>query len=681
MFAYILAATAPFLACIAVDSQAPGRFPAKLPLLTTTRQAHVLSFHEASRAYPVHLRGVVTFYDPYQEGHPALFVADATGGIFVQAERRPILHVRPGSLVEVSGVTDPGGFAPIIVNSVVRVLGGSGPLPKPRPVTIAYLLTGAEDGQSVAIEGLVHSVALEGMHVVLTLATIDGPITATTVKEDGANYSGLIDCKVRVPGEAVPLMDDKRQMIGVRLLFPSFKAITVEEPAADDPFSLPIHPLNRLLEYSPSQTLQHRVHVRGRVTLQWPGKKLCILDGNDGLCVQTEDQASLQNGDLVDLAGFPARENYHATLSNVEIRQAGSRFAVPPKKISADEAFHGDHTGELVEVEGRLIGTTQVMGNSALLLSSGQIVFPAVLAPATANLKSPDPASDPGPAWVDGSTVRVTGVFFGVVDAQQITRQEGISRLESFQILLRSPGEVAVLKTPTWWTARHALLVLGLVAILTLAVLGWVVILRRRVEEQTLVIRCSEEKFVHLAHHDSLTGLFARTVLLEVLESAIETAMLKRTPFALLMIDVDNFKTVNDTLGHAAGDDVLRIVAERIQASVRKTDTVARIGGDEFAALLPGVQGPDEVRRIAAQVLAEVSAPIFIRGCEVPVSVSVGVADYPAGGEDSTSLLHNADIAMYGAKTLGRNRYLLFSSDMVKAAEREFCPHPHHAGA
>jgi diguanylate cyclase (GGDEF)-like protein len=618
----------------------------------------------------------VTFYDPYQGGNPALFIADATGGIFVKSGAHTILPIHAGSVVEVSGVTDPGGYAPIIVGPRISIDADSRPLPTPRRATLPLLLTGALDGQFVEVEGLVHSVASEGMHVVLTLATTDGLITATTLKQDGANYAGLIDSKVLIPAVAGPLIDNKRQMIGVRLLFPDFKAITVEEPAPDDPFNLPTRPLNRLLEYSPSQPLQHRVHVRGRVTLHWPGQKLCILDRNDGICVRTTDQASVQEGELVDMTGFPERESFHATLSDVQIRQAGDSFAVPAEKISADEPFHGDHTGELVGVDGQLIGTTQVMGNPALLLSSGQTVFTAVLPAAMRNH-----GNDHRPAWVEGSTVRVTGVFLGIIDAGQVTRQEGVSRLESFQILLRSPADVVVIKTPSWWNGAHALTVLGVLAILTLSILCWVVVLRKRVEEQTLVIRRSEEKFRHLAHHDSLTGLSVRSVLHEALETAVATAKVNRTPFALLMMDVDNFKIVNDTLGHATGDEVLRIVAERIQASLRKTDTVARIGGDEFAALLPGVHSMEEGRRIATHVLAQVSAPIFVRGCEVPVSVSVGVTDYPAGGEDSTSLMQNADTAMYRAKALGRNRYQLFSVNMAKDDELKLDPHPRHATA
>jgi diguanylate cyclase (GGDEF)-like protein len=151
------------------------------------------------------------------------------------------------------------------------------------------------------------------------------------------------------------------------------------------------------------------------------------------------------------------------------------------------------------------------------------------------------------------------------------------------------------------------------------------------------------------------------------LELALERARHNQTPLALLVMDVDNFKQINDTLGHSAGDDVLCVAGKRILASVRKTDTVARMGGDEFTVLLLGVRGMEEAEKIAAQVVTNVSVPIRLRGREVPVSVSVGVTTYPNGGEDANSLLHSADLAMYRAKALGGNGYQIFSPDLEPA--------------
>jgi diguanylate cyclase (GGDEF)-like protein len=647
---------------VAAATQAPRPPMARLPMLTTTRQVHTLAPKQAALGYPVHLRGVVTYYDPYQGGHPALFVADSTGGVFVQVTPQPTLAVRAGSIVEVSGFSDPGGFAPIVVRPKVTVTGESAPLPKPRSATLPFLLTGTEDGQWVSLEGVVHSVEFYGKHVVLTVATFDGPITATSDKEEDVNYATLVDSKVQVRAVAAPLVGDKRDLVGVRLLFPDFKtSISIEEPAPANPFAAPLSSLGNLLQFTPGVTLPHRVHVRGRVTLDWPGHTLCFQDDKDGLCVRTTDQTALQEGELVDVTGFPARENYLPTLSDATLRPVGGSAIVSlPNKISAEEGLSGRHNGELVQIEGRLIGRTLVMNDSALLLSSGSFVFPAVLPAATGGAGKAH-----APPSIDGSEVLVTGVFSGKVDARQTTRREGESRLESFQILLRSPGDVTVVETASWWTGKHSLTVLGLVVLVTLSVLFWVVILRRRVEQQTQVIRRSEEKFRHLAQYDSLTGLAVRSVMHERLDLALEEAKRKQTPLALFMMDVDHFKQINDTLGHAAGDEILAATGKRILASVRETDTAARMGGDEFTVLLTGVRGINEAAKIAAQVAANVSAPVNFGGQVVPFSVSVGVTTFPDGGEDATTLLHNADLALYGAKTMGRNRIQFFTPDLA----------------
>jgi diguanylate cyclase (GGDEF)-like protein len=205
------------------------------------------------------------------------------------------------------------------------------------------------------------------------------------------------------------------------------------------------------------------------------------------------------------------------------------------------------------------------------------------------------------------------------------------------------------------------LIILESLALLIVGILGWVVVLRHQVRRQTSIIRNNEQRFRYLAQHDALTGVFVRTVLLERLEEEIGKAAQNRTPLALFMIDVDGFKQLNDTMGHATGDEILVALSRRIQGSVRETDTVARMGGDEFIALLPGVHGTQEAERIASQVLGAISVPFNARETDVSVSVSIGVTVYPGGGKDSTSLLHSADVALYRAKAMGRNRHQLYS--------------------
>jgi diguanylate cyclase (GGDEF)-like protein len=361
---------------------------------------------------------------------------------------------------------------------------------------------------------------------------------------------------------------------------------------------------------------------------------------------------------MVDMAGFPSLEDHEPTLSDVTLRRTGRSVPEQAVSMTAQEASTGEHQAELIQIAGHLIGRSRVMTDSALLLSSGSSMFLVIL-PASSTVAAKGIWS----GWKDGSDLLVTGVLSGKVDERKSTRREGISQLQSFQILVRSSTDIKVLRRPSWWTAEHTLVVLSLVLTMTLCALVWVVILRRRLEQQSLLIRRSEERFRHQAEHDSLTGLRSRAALLELFHLALEQAKGNGSPLALLMMDVDHFKQINDTLGHAAGDHVLCTVARRLQAGVRKSDTLARMGGDEFLCLLPGIADSRELANLAAELVSSIAVPIHLEGRDISVSISVGVSMYPAGGESAASLFHSGDLAMYKAKVLGRNGYQLFSPE------------------
>jgi diguanylate cyclase (GGDEF)-like protein len=226
---------------------------------------------------------------------------------------------------------------------------------------------------------------------------------------------------------------------------------------------------------------------------------------------------------------------------------------------------------------------------------------------------------------------------------------------------MRSPADAVVVQKPSWWTAAHALVVMALALTATLFVLGWVIVLRRRVEHQTILLRESEQQFRHLALHDALTGLATRLLLNDRLNAAVETAKRHQKGLALLMVDIDNFKIINDTFGHLAGDDVLRVTAGRLLEAVRKSDTVARMGGDEFVVLLPDLGDLKAAEKIAATMVETLASPISFAGSEVPVSVSIGLCVASEGDFDSERLLKYADAALYRAKAQGRNCFRVFA--------------------
>ena len=174
----------------------------------------------------------------------------------------------------------------------------------------------------------------------------------------------------------------------------------------------------------------------------------------------------------------------------------------------------------------------------------------------------------------------------------------------------------------------------------------------------------AEQEVQRLAHYDSLTGQPNRYLLEDRLQHALAQADREGHKVGVMFVDLDRFKWVNDTLGHAAGDTLLKKVAERLQNCVRKSDTVARYGGDEFVVLLYGFDSDEEPSYFAQRFLNELNRPIHLAGVELINSASIGIALYPLDGRDAGSLLSNADTAMYAAKEQGRNTFQFFSAQM-----------------
>jgi diguanylate cyclase (GGDEF)-like protein/PAS domain S-box-containing protein len=179
-------------------------------------------------------------------------------------------------------------------------------------------------------------------------------------------------------------------------------------------------------------------------------------------------------------------------------------------------------------------------------------------------------------------------------------------------------------------------------------------------------------KMAHLAHHDYLTDLPNRVLLNDRIAQAIVRAERNGTTLAVLFLDLDNFKHINDSLGHATGDKLLQSVAQRLLTCVRSSDTVSRQGGDEFVVLLSEDKYAEDAALTADKILAALAVPHSVAGHELHVTTSIGISVYPADAKNGETLLKNADTAMYQAKEKGRNNYQFFKSDMnVRAVERQ----------
>ncbi len=208
--------------------------------------------------------------------------------------------------------------------------------------------------------------------------------------------------------------------------------------------------------------------------------------------------------------------------------------------------------------------------------------------------------------------------------------------------------------------------------------------LEQRVEQRTLELarvnaglqaeiaerRLADQRVVHMAHHDALTGLPNRTLFADRVGQAIARAHRRDGKIAVLFLDLDRFKNVNDSLGHAIGDLLLTAVAERLTNCLRDEDTAARLGGDEFIISLPDIADAGEAARVATRILAELAKPFTIADHQLHADGSIGIALYPTDGDTAETLMRNADTAMYHAKESGRANYQFFSAQMTERVSR-----------
>ena len=212
------------------------------------------------------------------------------------------------------------------------------------------------------------------------------------------------------------------------------------------------------------------------------------------------------------------------------------------------------------------------------------------------------------------------------------------------------------------WTILAA--VLGAMALIYLVIQLILVRYKRLLRAQEAARVAQEERIRHQAYHDSLTGLPNRARFGEQLEEALRRAKRNGTPLGLLFLDLDLFKRVNDSLGHDAGDALLRLAAERIRRAVREADLLFRMAGDEFIVLLEDVRGPEEAAMVAGRVLEGVAEPLQVGEHQLAITASIGIALYPDDEAVGERLIKAADTAMYRAKELGRNRYAFFAPEL-----------------
>jgi diguanylate cyclase (GGDEF)-like protein/PAS domain S-box-containing protein len=193
-----------------------------------------------------------------------------------------------------------------------------------------------------------------------------------------------------------------------------------------------------------------------------------------------------------------------------------------------------------------------------------------------------------------------------------------------------------------------------------------------QLQEEVFERMQAEQRIWHVAHHDGLTGLPNRTLLHDRLQQALAQAQRSQNRVAVMFLDLDRFKTVNDTLGHAVGDDLLKHVAGRLTGVVRAVDTVSRLGGDEFVVVLHEVSAPDDAVQVAEKIIGALAPTVSIEGHQLRATPSIGISMYPDDGDEVFALMKNADTAMYHAKAVGRNNFQFYARQMNEHAVHYF---------
>jgi len=652
-----------------------------LPVLKSVRQAHVLSPSEADRNYPVRLdRAQVTYYDPTIF---CLFIMDSTDGIFVDFRDQSLPQIRAGDIVTVDAVSGPGKVNAVLLHARFRVLRHS-PLPDAPLVSFDRILSGAWDSRWISLEGVVRSVrrpseitayagepGFGSSNIVLTLSSGPDLVDVITTASGRIDSSSLVDARIRLRVVVGTRFNQRLQLIGVHVYVNNLSGIEIIERPPADPYSLPVTDTAGVMRrslFAPG----HRVHVHGVVTSSFR-TRYSLMDAAHGIFVYTDTPASVKVGDLLDVVGFPSMGGDTAVITDAIERSVGVAMPPPPVKVTAVEALQGDHDAEPIQVDGLLLYKSRTASEETLLLTDNGVTFSASV-----------PADAPGDFdnLQPGSRLRVTGTCLIEVTPSKTPK--------ALQILLQSRSGVMVIAQPSWWTSRNTLILSTVLLAVIAIVLAWNLILRRLVRRQTSLIRAqledaqslrlraeaahrekseslasvlslqhdllaAQEKLRFQANHDTLTGLWTRAALLELLRKEIDRAVRSNTTVGVLMLDVDHFKTVNDTLGHLAGDEVLKEIANSINQATRTYDITGRYGGEEFLVVLPDCDrektkaGAERIRDFVA------SHPFHARGSEISVTISVGATIAPVCGRTESEILNLADRALYQAKNAGRN--------------------------
>lgn len=445
--------------------------------LTNAADVLALSADEALQRLPVQVRGVVTTSEPGWGGR--FFIQDKSGGVFV--ENLSSNYPETGDVLELSGVTHPGAFAPIITRPKWNKV-GTAPLPEPKQVPIEQIMSGAEDGQRVEVTGIVRAVQTGPVNLDVELASGGYRLHAFPKIISTPDAESLIGARVRIKGTpAATFNATLRHLISVVLVVPLPTDFVVEKTEPVDPFEKPILPLKRIAQYQKGLLPGQRVHVKGVVTLQRPGVDLFLEDASGGLHVTSRQQTTFAIGDVVEAVGFPESEHFLPVLSDAVFKKSPEPPApVSAREVTVKEIQEGLHHSDLVKFKAKLLDRTvkqhYALDWRAIMNKKPALTSTVLLMQSEDQMFTAEAQSAQAVAALDqlliGSIVEVSGVCF--------TESGEDKKLRSLQMLLPDAASIRVLKEPDWWTTPRLLIGLAVVLLVLVIAVSWSVMVSKR---------------------------------------------------------------------------------------------------------------------------------------------------------------------------------------------------------
>ena len=434
-----------------------------------------LTPEEAARGLPVTISGTALWAHP---GEDFFYIQDLTGGVRVNFSRDRMELPALLKYLTIEGVTAMGTPGPVVEMRQFKDLGAMSP-PPARPVTFNQAIAGTENGQWVEMRGFLRATDSYGDWRRICVTTPSGEFVGHM--NSPVAFVATQGSLIRVKGVCTTTTGNDGQVAGVMLMVPFLHNITVEEEAPVDAYDLPLRSMKDLGRLSAGQDLI-RVRVTGVVLKAVPGSLIYLQDQNSGLLLFSRETLPLTPGDRIDAVGILGREGVRTVLREAVFRKRASGSLPAPVRLSNPSRFTAALDGQLVSAGGVLIDVLREPQGIRLTLQNGKTLFEAVL-------DDPPGAQEPA-RFLQGSVLEITGIYRAEFDDAR--------QLRGFQLQLRSPADVAVVRGPRLWTVQRALVAAAVLGVLTLLGVVWVVALRRRVSQQTRQIHEQMERQMRL---------------------------------------------------------------------------------------------------------------------------------------------------------------------------------------